>query len=453
MQKIRMEPDRNKLQILIPKTKNRDFERIKDLLEKCELKFEVRKDGFVSTSNPRFEIGFFAPADIPLEVEGGMPLGICGLDMVRDARAKVMELVALGIGKASVVLAKRREDGIVFPEGVNGKRIGTALCNLASDFLEANGISANVLRRKGALEAMCRGTRSLDLIVDQMVSGDTLGTAVLEPIATIMESEYYLIANTSAYQQYKQDIKMLAAMVKSVVDANGKYYVLFNVLPDAQKGIEKLVSKGRIPCGKSPTVQNLKDLGYAYAILIDGWQRFETQYLLERYGASDIISVKAETFVKGRADRDWEKKTPEEFYGLVLDRIANPVAGSRVTALLGDRRMLISKLGEESLELFEEAKDEYGPFATQKEAEDVLYALFVAMGASGFGKSEVLGMLDEAQRLKVDRNRAEEFRKTMEDAIAQLENGGINRETAYNLVFEVCCILENEGVKFSDVRL
>lgn len=298
-----LSPDPAKLQLIIPRKKDRGFEEVVVLLEeKANIRFDVSSmsKGFISTSNPRFEIGLFSPVDIPFLVERGLSLGITGLDMIKDARAKVKLLLPLGIGKARVVLAGCKEEVYTFPRDLKQRTIYTALPNLTEDFLKTNKLSVKEIKTaKGNLEQILRCMERRDLIVDQTVSGNSLGYFQLVELLEIMKTEYYLFANMQKYQEYKSEIDAFVFLLEAGINAKDKYYVCFNVPPSAQKRIDELFSTRRISCELSPTITSLESGGKAYGILISANKLADTMYTLAECGARDIFSLPVTHFTEG----------------------------------------------------------------------------------------------------------------------------------------------------------
>lgn len=371
---MRFQKDPNKLQIIIPKQKNRGFPEIANLLERCEIKFKPETEGFVNTSNERFEIGFFPPRSIPKLVENEFPLGICGLDMVREERAQVLELLPLGISKTQVVLAKRKGDKRTLEAILKSPTltIATALPNITKDYL--NNPAAIIDTYPGALESILLNNSKYDAIVDQRDTGKTLAVAGLISIATLLESEYYLIANTTAYQEYKQDIKKLVALIESRMNAADKYLLTFNVPSEACAGIERLIQSGKIPYGDWPTPAELKN-GMNYWILVDASQLMDVQYLLTKYGATYIVGVNASTFVEGIPKKT---KSFADMYNLVTEKIKKGVGAGNTMQLLSDKPYFVSKLKEEIQELWGAVSCKEGMYRVKSELSDVLYLAIVA---------------------------------------------------------------------------
>lgn len=156
------------------------------------------------------------PADVPTYVEyGAADLGICGLDVLREAKRDVYEPLLLPFGYCRLSLAGlgTRPDTPLRYE--SQPRVATSFPNLTAEFFRQRGVNAEIITLKGSVE-LAPLVGLADLIVDLVESGNTLRANGLVEFRTILESQAVLIANRAAYRLQSDAIRSIIARLRQV---------------------------------------------------------------------------------------------------------------------------------------------------------------------------------------------------------------------------------------------
>jgi ATP phosphoribosyltransferase len=247
------------------------------------------------TRDPRVEILFARPADIPEYVASGVAdLGITGLDLVRERGAEVRELLDLQVGRARLVVAVPEESGVKGIAGLAGARIATEFPSLTRDFFGEQGILISVVPVGGA----CEVTPHLGIaeaIVDLTASGETLRTHNLREIAEILPTSARLFGNAESCRRKKGKIGEILLALESVVRARGKCYLMMNVKRPALGRVKKV-----LPGLSGPTVMEVassEDLVAVHAVVEED-RIYRLIPLLKKAGARDILVVPIDRMVR-----------------------------------------------------------------------------------------------------------------------------------------------------------
>jgi len=139
--------------------------------------------------------------DIPgLIAEGTCDLGFVGRNVLEEQRLGELragrppafrELRALGFGQCRLSIALPQEQEWNGPQTLSGLRIATSYPNLLADWLDRNGIRAEVVTLSGSVEIAPRLGKA-EAICDLVSSGATLAANQLKEVVTIFESEAVL---------------------------------------------------------------------------------------------------------------------------------------------------------------------------------------------------------------------------------------------------------------------
>lgn len=260
-----------------------------------------QKAGFTFTTNHR---SYFPDCD-DLEIEtiliraqeiaryvqeGIIDAGLTGKDWIQETGADVIEIIELVYSKASFrpvrwVLAVPNDSSIRTVKDLEGKRIATEAVNLTRQYLEKNGVTAEVEFSWGATEV--KAPVLVDAIVEITETGNSLKANKLRIVETIMTSTPRFIANQTAYQDsWKKDkVDSIAMLLQGAINAQSRVGLKMNL---KRKDIEKV--KTFLPSLKNPTVSSL---------LYSDWVALETIVeedvvrhiipALKNAGAQDII--------------------------------------------------------------------------------------------------------------------------------------------------------------------
>lgn len=232
--------------------------------------------------------------DIPQAVAmGTADLGIVGLNEVKEKGVKVNKVMGLGFGGCRLSLAVPREAQYNGLEWFNGKRIATSYPAILSQFLDENGIKAEIQTITGSVE-IAPAIGMSDAIFDIVSSGGTLVQNGLVEVKSVIESEAVLICSPDLSDDKKEVLNKLCFRFHSIIESRGLKYVLMN-LPKAS--LEKALDI--LPAMKSPTVLPLADPEWLsiHAVIPEKmlWERIEQ---LKAIGAEGILVLVLENIVK-----------------------------------------------------------------------------------------------------------------------------------------------------------
>ncbi len=220
-----------------------------------EAGYKVRRDlKELAVSDPDNEVELFylRPRDIAVYVGSGtVDAGITGRDLLLDSGSDAVEVMVLGFGRSTFRYAARA-GSLGSVDDIVGKRVATSYPGLVQAHLAASGVSAQVVRLDGAVEAAIT-LGVADVIADVVETGATLrsqGLAVFgEPILT---SEAVLIRRAEVSED--NGVGVLRRRLLGVVTARD--YVLL----DYDCPAEHVEAACRITPGlESPTVSPLHD--------------------------------------------------------------------------------------------------------------------------------------------------------------------------------------------------
>lgn len=225
--------------------------------------------------------------DIPGYVEmGTADLGIVGRNLICEEEVDVEELVPLGFGYCSLVVAVMRDSPYQSIDDVKSVKLATSYPRSARRYFEERGASPEIITLSGSVE-MAPSLGLADGIVELTATGSTLILNDLRQIGTILESEAVLVANKAslADQEKKQQIDRLLLRINAVRAARRFKYLMMNAPESALEDIKRIV-----PGLKSPTVVPLQIPGWVavhMAIQEDiFWESIEQ---LRAAGASEIL--------------------------------------------------------------------------------------------------------------------------------------------------------------------
>jgi ATP phosphoribosyltransferase len=154
------------------------------------------------------------PSDVPTYVEhGAADIGITGKDvLLEQAERKVYELLDLGFGRCTMVVAARQGDDALGESlrRLGSVRIATKYPRIASRWFAESGRQADIVEVKGSVE-LAPLTGLVDGIVDLTATGRTLVENHLEVVEEIEVCTARLIANPVAH-------KLKAEAIDSIVE-------------------------------------------------------------------------------------------------------------------------------------------------------------------------------------------------------------------------------------------
>lgn len=225
--------------------------------------------------------------DIPGYVGlGTVDLGVVGQNLIHEEEAQVTELLPLGFGYCSLILAVLRDSPYQASTELLQKRIATSYPNSARRYFAKLGGVPEIMTISGSVE-VAPSLGLADAIVELTATGSTLILNDLRPIETILESQAVLVANPKsvADPEKKANVDRLLMRLNAVRAAKRYKYLMMNAPESALPAIRAVV-----PGLKAPTVVPLADPGWvAVHTAIEEEQFWESIEKLRAAGATEIL--------------------------------------------------------------------------------------------------------------------------------------------------------------------
>jgi len=267
------------------------------LLRHAGLEFEEHdRRLLVPCRNFDLDILFIRDDDIPEYVQDGIVnLGVVGLNVVREAEARVEIVRKLGYGYCSLVIAVPKHSPIGSSRDLQGLRIATSYPRSLGGYLAQHGLEADVIEIHGGAE-VAPALDVCDAICDLTSTGSTLRVNELRALTTIFESEAVLIANaeTLGNAARASTVQRLTTRMDSYLTARRLRYVMLNAPTAALDEIREI-----LPGLRSPTVIPLADpemMAVHAAVEEDVfWDVLER---LKDAGGSDILVLPVEKMMR-----------------------------------------------------------------------------------------------------------------------------------------------------------
>jgi ATP phosphoribosyltransferase len=282
-----------RLRLALP-SKGRLAEPAVDLLRAAGLDFELSERRLsAAVANADLELLFVRTEDIAEYVADGLvELGLSGADLVAEHGGDLRTIVPLGFGACSLVLAVPREATAGDAADLAGCRIATSFPRVTERYLADRGVDAQVVEVRGAVEVTPQ-LGVADAVVDLVASGSTLRMNGLRPIATLLASEAVLVARAATADDDPR-VQPLVDMLRSVLDARGREYMMMNAPAEALDRIRAL-----IPGLSGPTVMPLADpTQIAVHSVVERSQLWRIVPALKEAGARDILVVPIEKVMR-----------------------------------------------------------------------------------------------------------------------------------------------------------
>ncbi len=258
------------------------------LLRNIGLDFESYGQRLIShCENFPLSILYSRDDDIPgLVGRGTVDLGVVGRNLLYEEDQPVEELLPLGFGQCSLVVAVLRESDYIDPRELISSRIATSYPVSVRRYFADLGGEPEIVRLKGSVE-VAPALGSADAIADLSATGSSLILNDLRPIATILKSEAVLIANPAALtdRERREHIDRLLLRIRAVQAARRYKYVMMNAPTDALPAIRRV-----LPGLKAPTIIPLDHEGFVavHAAIREDifWESVER---LKEAGATEIL--------------------------------------------------------------------------------------------------------------------------------------------------------------------
>ncbi|MFM1780855.1 MAG: phosphoribosyltransferase, partial [Bacteroidota bacterium] len=137
-----------------------------------------------------------------------------------------------------------------------GKSIATSYPNLTNQFLQKNGVNAEMHEISGSVE-IAPSIGLAEGICDIVSTGGTLLSNGLKEVATVFQSQAVMISNNALSAEKQAILNKLLFRIDSVQRGQNAKYVVLNV---QEQNIEKVTTL--LPGMKSPSVLPLATKGW-----------------------------------------------------------------------------------------------------------------------------------------------------------------------------------------------
>ncbi|MGN0057206.1 MAG: ATP phosphoribosyltransferase [Phocaeicola plebeius] len=275
-------------------SKGRLFEDTMALLGEADIKLSTSKRTLLTQAgNFPVEVLFLRDDDIPQCVASGVAdLGIVGENEFVERREDAAIIYRLGFSKCRLSLAIHKEETYDGPQWFNGKKIATSYPVILQEYLDRQGISADIHVITGSVE-IAPGIGLADAIFDIVSSGSTLISNNLKEVEVVMKSEALLIGNKEMSEEKKTILEELLFRIEAVKAAEDKKYVLMNAPTDR---LDEIISV--LPGVKSPTIMPLATEGWSSVHTVLDQQCFwEIIGKLKALGAQGILVIPIEKMI------------------------------------------------------------------------------------------------------------------------------------------------------------
>jgi ATP phosphoribosyltransferase len=281
------------IRIAIQKSGRLSEESLK-LIKECGIKFSNGTGKLKSTAtNFPIDFLFLRDDDIPGYVADGVAdIGIIGENVAAEKKKDIKIIKKLGFSKCRLSLAIPKAKEYTGILDFNGSNIATSYPKILQDFLNKNGLHAEIHEISGSVE-IAPSIGLADAVCDIVSSGSTLLSNGLQEVEVIFNSEAVLIANPKISDNKSQIIKKLMFRIDSVQHGKNNKYILLNAPNDKLEDIIKI-----LPGMRSPSILPLAQKGWSsmHSVITedDFWDIIEN---LKEMGAEGILVVPIEKMI------------------------------------------------------------------------------------------------------------------------------------------------------------
>ncbi|MEL0642983.1 ATP phosphoribosyltransferase [Olleya sp. Ti.3.14] len=248
----------SKLKIAIQKS-GRLNEDSMQILKDVGISIDNGKDQLkASAKNFPLEIFYLRNGDIPQYLKDGVvDVAIIGENVLIEKGNGITISEKLGFSTCKVSVAVPKGVKYNSVKDLEGKRIATSYPNTVNQFLEKNGVTANLHIINGSVE-IAPNIGLADAIVDIVSSGSTLFKNGLKEAEVILKSEAVLAVSPQISDDNQAILDKLQFRLQSVLKARQSRYVLLNA---PNNKVEDIINI--LPGMKSPTVLPLAQEGWS----------------------------------------------------------------------------------------------------------------------------------------------------------------------------------------------
>ncbi|MBW0143980.1 ATP phosphoribosyltransferase [Sphingomicrobium clamense] len=286
----------DRLQMAIQKS-GRLSDQSRGLLKSAGIKIQANKGQLTArATNFPLDLMLVRDDDIPTFVADGVcELGIVGENVLGEyalgrPEAGIEILARLGFGRCSLKIAAPQEEEFDL-SNLEGSRIATSYPLLTKKWLADQGISAEIVTMRGAVELAPRlGIASY--ICDLVSTGQTLEANGLKPVQTVLESEAVLVrTGREIVPDHAAALDQLKTRIDGVIQTSESKYIVLNAPESALDDIGRI-----LPGADAPTVIPLagRQGHFAVQAVCQESVFWETLEELKGAGARDILVMPIE---------------------------------------------------------------------------------------------------------------------------------------------------------------
>ncbi len=187
-----------------------------EVLRRAGIELSPPKDRELITRNGNHELLLAKAFDVPVYVEHGIDVGICGSDVFEERSCDVLVPLELPFGRCRLSVAMPKEKAVGVDE-MEGFRIATEYPNITSKFFEERGVSVEVMKLHGSVE-LAPKVGIADAIVDIVETGRTLKVNGLVEVEKVMDVSAILLVNRISQKAKFEMLNGLIMSLRRVVD-------------------------------------------------------------------------------------------------------------------------------------------------------------------------------------------------------------------------------------------
>lgn len=288
-----MNSDNPRIQLAVQKS-GRLLEDSLRLLKSCGIKIDNGRDQLKASSrNFPLDVLYLRNSDIPKYIENGVAdLAILGQNTIAEKQRRVQSLQELGFSKCRLSIALPKGADYTGPQSLQGRRIATSYPNSLRQYLERQGIQADIHVISGSVE-IAPNIGLAEAICDLVSTGSTLFKNGLEEKEVILRSEACVAAGEEIRPAIRDNVDKLLFRIRSVLAARDNRYLLMNAPNDRIEAIIDI-----LPGMKSPTVMPLAESGWSSIHTVISEDKFwDIIERLRGQGAEGILIVPIEKMI------------------------------------------------------------------------------------------------------------------------------------------------------------
>jgi len=258
------------------------------MLQECGIRVDNGRDQLrAQSSNFPVDFLYLRNSDIPQYVEDGVAdIGIIGENVLVEKQKKLEKILPLGFSKCRLSIAVPKGTDYSGSAFLQGKKIAASYPNSLQQFLDKEGIKAEIHVISGSVE-IAPNIGLADAICDLVSSGSTLFKNGLVEKDLILKSEAWMVARPNLSKELQAIFNKIVFRLKSVLAAKNNKYLLMNA---PNESLEKIIKV--LPGIKSPTIMPLAQEGWSSIHTVINEDKFwEIIEELEEQGAQGMLVI------------------------------------------------------------------------------------------------------------------------------------------------------------------